>query len=67
MTSLINKFSTAVSSTVLFAAAIVMAGLGFAFLGMLALFALMALGVALIAAPFVAQPDDTVADAETVA
>lgn len=61
MTNLINKISTALSNTVLFAAAVVMAGLGFAVVGTLALFALLAIGVAMIAAPFAKsqpQPND---------
>lgn len=58
MTNLMTRIKSAVSNTVLFAAAIVMAGLGFALMGMLALFALITVGVALIAAPFVAQRAD---------
>ena len=55
MTKLIDQLKSAVSQTVLFVAAIVLAGIGFAFLGLLTLFALIALGVGLIAAPFAAQ------------
>lgn len=65
MTDLMNKFSTALSHTVLFAAAVVMAGIGFAVVGTLALFALMAIGVAMIAAPFIAKHH--AADADAVA
>ena len=67
MTNLINKATAAVSNTVLFAAAVVMAGLGFAVVGTLALFALMAVGVAMIAAPFVSLAQPAPADAEAVA
>lgn len=65
MTNLINKLSTALSNTVLFAATVVMAGLGFAVVGTLALFALMAFGVAMIAAPFAAKQHAI--DADTAA
>ena len=64
MTNLITKITSALSNAVLLAAALVMAGLGFAFVGTLALFALMAVGVAVIAAPFVAQPQQADADAD---
>ena len=67
MTTLINTITTAISNTVLFAAAIVMAGLGFVFVGTLALFALMAVGVAMIASPFVALAVPAPADAEVEA
>lgn len=58
MTNLITKLTTALTNTVLFAAAIVMAGLGFAFLGTLTLFGVMTVGVAILVSPFVkrAQP-----------
>lgn len=64
MTNLINKFSSALSNTVLFATGVTLAGLSFIFLGTIALFALMAVGVALIASPFVAIPQGEPADAE---
>ena len=67
MTNLITKTKAAVSNTVLFAAAVIMMGLGFAFVGALALFGLMAMGVALLAAPFVARPVPATADAKTAA
>ncbi len=67
MKNLMNTLTAAVSNTVLFAAAIVMAGLGFAVVGTLALFALMAVGVAMIASPFVASARTDDADAEVVA
>ncbi len=70
MNNLINKITSAVSGAVLFAAACVMAGLGFAVLGTLAVFALFAVGIALLAAPFVAlaqKSDADVEDAEVVA
>lgn len=63
MITLRDKISSALSTMVLFAASIVMAGLGFAFLGTLALFGLAAFGVAMIAALFVAKPETTEADA----
>lgn len=53
MTNLFNKLSNALSNVVLFTAAVVMAGLGFAVVGALALFALVAVAVAMIASPFV--------------
>lgn len=65
MTNLINKLSAALSNTVLFAAAVFMAGLGFAVVGTLALFALMAVGVAMIAAPFAATQHTTDPDVAT--
>ncbi len=60
MTNLINKLANALTNIVLFAAAVVMAGIGFAVVGTLALFGLLAIGVAMIAAPFVTneQPAD---------
>lgn len=67
MTNLINNLTHAISNIVLFAAAIVMAGLGFAFMGMLAVFALVAVGVAMIASPFVAQAVPAPAKAEAEA
>lgn len=56
MNTLITKMTDALSRMVLFAAAIAMAGLGFAMLGMLAFFALIGLAVAFLAAPFVRMP-----------
>lgn len=69
MKTLINKMTTALSGAVLFAAAIAMAGLGFAVIATLAIFAVFAIGVALIAAPFVpvAQPETAEMDAEVTA
>lgn len=66
MKPLINQLTAAVSGAVLFVAAIAMAGLGFLFLGALALFGFMALGLALLATPFararqnVSQPADEI-------
>lgn len=65
MTNLFNKFSTALSNTLLLGVTVVMAGLGFAFVGTLALFGLIAVGVAMIAAPFVAKPAPTETADET--
>lgn len=64
MKTLINKAATAVSSVVLFTVGCVMVGLGFAVVGMLAMFALVAVGAALLASPFVqmAQPQDDATD-----
>lgn len=67
MTNLINKLKSAVSTAVLFAAAIFMVGLGFAFIGTIALFGLVAVGVAMIASAFVTAPVPASTDAETVA
>lgn len=69
MTTLKTKLTNALSTTVLVAATVVMAGLGFAVIGTLALFALVAVGVAMIAAPFarMTQPEPDIADAEVVA
>ena len=53
MTNFFTNLKTAASNVVMFAAAIVMTGFAFAFVGMLALFGLLAVGVAMIAAPFV--------------
>ena len=61
MTDLKNKISAALINTVLFAATIALAGLGFALIGTLALFGVIAVGIAMIAAPFAlkSQPTDT--------
>lgn len=67
MTNLTNKLTTAASNAVLFTAGLVLAGLGFAIVGSVALFALMAVGVALVAAPFIAQEKPVASEAETVA
>lgn len=58
MKTLINKVTTAISGAVLFAAAIAMAGLGFAVIASLAIFAFFALGIALLASPFVRMAQD---------
>ena len=44
-----------------------MVGLGFAFVGTIALFGLVAVGAALVASLFVSRPTVDVADAETAA
>lgn len=70
MTTFINKITTAISGAVLFVAAIAMAGLGFAVIAMLAFFAFLAVGIALLAAPFaktVNEEEETIEDAEAVA
>jgi hypothetical protein len=53
MTNLIAKFKSALSTAVLFAAGVFMVGLGLAFVGTIALFGLVSMGVAMIAAVFV--------------
>ena len=65
MTNLIAKFKTAASNAALFATAVFMIGLGFAFVGTIALFGLVAVGAAMIASLFVtrAVPAQTDADA----
>lgn len=65
MKNLINKATSALSGAVLFAIGVAMAGLGFAVMGALALFALMAVGLGLLAVPFIGKAqtrdeDDTV-------
>jgi len=57
MKNLINTITATASNAVLFAAAIAMAALGFVTLGTLAIFAFIALGLALLAAPFVGLSD----------
>ncbi|MCF2869685.1 hypothetical protein L0664_01280 [Octadecabacter sp. G9-8] len=64
MTNLIIKLKSAVSNAVLFASATFMVGLGFAFVGTIALFGLVAVGVAMIAALFVTPPVQAPNDAE---
>jgi len=65
MTTLINKITTAISGAVLFAAAMVMTGLGLAVVATLAAFAFLAVGVALLAAPFAGmRREDDVIDGE---
>ncbi len=67
MTNLFNKLGTALSNTVMFAAAVIMAGLGFAVMGTLAVFAVLAIGIALIAAPFAMQPQTPATDEDAAA
>lgn len=64
MKSLINKATSTLSGIVLFAFGCVMAGLGLAAISMLALFALATMGIAVLAAPFLAmtQTDASVTD-----
>ena len=54
MENVINKITTALSTTALFVLGGVMAGLGLAAIGVLALFAFIAMGIGLLAAPFLA-------------
>lgn len=69
MKTLINKVTSAISGVVLFAAAMAMAVLGFAVIASLAIFSFFAIGVALLAAPFVpvAQKDEAATDDEVAA
>ena len=70
MKTLINKITNAVSGAVLFAAAVAMAGLGFAVVAILAVFAFFAIGVALLAAPFAQSAEteeESIEDAEVTA
>ncbi len=67
MTTLITKTKTALSNAVLFATAIFMVGLGFAFVGTIALFGLIAVGAAMIASLFITPSMDAPTGAETVA
>lgn len=65
MTNLTNKITSGLSTIVLAILGAVMVGLGFAFLGMLTLFALIGVGVALLAAPFVKMAPSEDMEAET--
>ena len=68
MKPLINKAASLVTGTVLFALSCVMAGLGLAVMSVLALFALSVVGLALLAAPFVASAQNGESDtADTTA
>lgn len=67
MTTLITKTKTALSNAVLFAIAIFMVGLGFAFVGTIALFGLVAVGAAMIGSLFITPAMASTTDAETVA
>lgn len=67
MTTLITKTKTALSNAVLFATAIFMVGLGFAFVGTIALFGFIAVGAAMIASLFITPSMDAPTAAETVA
>ena len=67
MTTLITKTKTALSNAVLFATAIFMVGLGFAFVGTIALLGLIAVGAAIIASLFITPAKDAATDAEIVA
>ncbi len=59
MKSLLNNLTATVADVVLFCAVCAVAGLGLAFLGLLAVFAFAAAGIALLVSPFVAlaRPD----------
>ena len=63
MHSLKTKITSAISTAVLFSAAVIMTGLGFALAAALAVFALLTLAVALLSAPFVGFAEDRSRDA----
>lgn len=67
MKSLITKTTTTLSGVVLFAFGCVMAGLGLAAISMLALFALATMGIAVLAAPFLAMVQDDKSEADETA
>lgn len=67
MTNLINKFKSALSTAVLLAAGVVMIGLGFAFVGTIALIGLAAVGVAVIASLFATQDENAAPETEVTA
>lgn len=67
MTNLITKLKSAAAHVVLLAVAIVVAGLGFAFMGTLALFGLIALGAAIVTWPFVVRTTRAPANTDFVA
>ncbi len=62
MKNLMNSIASAVSGAALFAFGCVMVGLGFAAVSTLALFALAAVGVAMLAYPFVAMAQSPASD-----
>ena len=69
MKTFINKVTSAISGAVLFAAAMAMAGLGFAVVVSLAIFAFFAIGISLLTAPFVpvSQKNEAATDADIAA
>ena len=67
MTTLMTKLTSAMATGVLFLSAGVMAGLGFAVIATLAVFAFSAVGLALIAAPFANLAQRAVSDTEPTA
>lgn len=65
MKTILDKIAASATAAIVFFVSIVMAGLGFAVMGILALFALASFGLAMIIAPFVAkQEKHDVEDAE---
>jgi hypothetical protein len=64
MKTLINKATSTVSGVVLFAIGCVMAGIGLAAMSFLALFALSAVGLALLASPLIAIAQTGATDAD---
>ncbi len=63
MNTLFIKFKSAVSGIALFSLGCAMAGMGLVVVALLALFALVSVGAALLASPFIAMAQST-ADAE---
>lgn len=63
MKTLINKATSLLSGAAMFAVSIAMAAIGLATISVLALFALAAVGVALLASPFAAMAQERQADA----
>ena len=67
MRTFLTKITATFSQIVVLTAAAVMTGLGFAAIAMLAVFAFIAVGIAMLAAPFAAQAAAPVEDAEVIA
>ena len=70
MNDLVNKFTSALSGIALFSIGCAMALLGFVLVGILALFAFVSVGLAILASPFVAMaraPEDAPVNDETAA
>ncbi|WP_377192864.1 hypothetical protein [Ruegeria meonggei] len=63
MNTLITKTKSALSAAALFTFGAVMTGLGLATVGLLALFALVAIGMTMFAAPFLATAQPAAEDA----
>lgn len=57
MKNLVNKIKNSVSNIVLFVTAIIIASMGLATMGVLAVFAILAIGLIFLAAPFIGFPE----------